>query len=214
LTAVLGHEAGHVLSEHYHYRTMMEVIRILLLGSSLVSPVVGPLAGLPLTAIYYILREWHRCSELSCDRAGTLVVDDPLVTCRVMMNLAGGGIKDLDLDAFLQQASEFTDSDDLLTLPRRWLAELGRTHPYTVKRVSELMRWVQEGDFDRIRAGSYVRRGQEPPATEQMKAATEHYRKRFTEMLDKLSSGAQRLANQVAGWVRPGGNSGEGAGRN
>lgn len=205
LTAVLGHEAGHVLSEHYHYRTMLEVIRLLLMSSSL----VGPLAGLPLTAVYYILLEWYRCSELSCDRAGTLVVDDPLVTCRVLMGLAGGGVADLDLDAFLQQASEFTDSDDLLSLPRRWMTELNRTHPYTVKRVSELMRWVQEGEFDRIRAGSYVRRGQEPPPSEHVKAATEHYRKRFTEMLNRVAGGVQRLADQFAGWVRPSGPSGE-----
>jgi Zn-dependent protease with chaperone function len=209
LTAVLAHEAGHVLSEHYHYRTMMLVIQMLLQGSG----AIAPLAGLPLWAVYIVLLEWYRCAELSCDRAATLVVDDPLITCRVLMGLAGGGIKELDLDAFLQQAAEFNDSDDLLTLPGRWLNELTRTHPYTVKRVGELMRWVQEGELDRIRAGSYVRRGQEPPTSEHMKAATEHYRKRFMEVLDKVGSGAQRLANQVAGWIRPG-SGGEGDGRN
>jgi hypothetical protein len=177
------------------------------------SGAIAPLAGLPLWAVYIVLLEWYRCAELSCDRAATLVVDDPLITCRVLMGLAGGGIKELDLDAFLQQAAEFNDSDDLLTLPGRWLNELTRTHPYTVKRVGELMRWVQEGELDRIRAGSYVRRGQEPPTSEHMKAATEHYRKRFMEVLDKVGSGAQRLANQVAGWIRPG-SGGEGDGRN
>lgn len=205
LTAVLAHEAAHVLSEHYHYRTMMEVIRRLLMMQGLV-----PLAGLPLQAVYVVLLEWYRCAELSCDRAATLVVDDPLVTCRVLMGLAGGGVSGLDLDAFLHQASEFVDNDDVLTLPRRWMAEIGRTHPYTVKRAHELMRWVREGDFDRIRAGSYVRRGQEPPPSEHMKAATEHYRTRFNETMNRMATGAQRLADQFAGWVRPGGSGGPG----
>jgi len=200
LTAVLAHEAGHVLSEHYHYRTMLEILRRLLMVSGL-----APLAGLPLQAVYLVLLEWYRCAELSCDRASTLVVDDPLVVCRTLMSLAGGGVEGLDLDAFLQQASEYNGNDDLLTLPGRWLTEVWRTHPYTVRRVGELMRWVQEGEFDRIRSGSYLRRGQEPPPSEHMKAATEHYRRRFMEVLDKVSSGAQRLANQVAGWIRPDG---------
>ncbi len=205
LTAVLAHEAGHVLSEHSHYRTMLEVIRRLLMVSG-----ITPVAGLPLQAVYLVLLEWYRCAELSCDRAGTLVIDDPLVMCRVLMNLAGGGVKELDLDAFLQQASEFNDSDDVLTLPGRWMNEVWRTHPYTVKRVGELMRWVREGEFDRIRAGSYIRRGQEPPPSEHVKAATEHYRKRFTEVLNRVAGGVQRIADQFAEWVRPSGTSGAG----
>lgn len=195
--AVVAHEEGHVLSEHFHYRTVMLIIQRLL------SAGVAPLAGLPLQAVLLVLLEWYRCAELSCDRAATLVVDDPLVTCRVLMGMAGGGIKDLDLDAFLAQAAEYNDTEDLLARPSRWLTELGRTHPYTVRRVGELMRWVQEGDFDRIRSGSYVRRGQEPPPSEQLKAATEHYRKRFMEILDRVAGGVQRLTNQLADWIRP-----------
>ena len=83
--AVVAHEEGHVLSEHFHYRTVMLIIQQLLRSG------VAPLAGLPLQAVLLVLLEWYRCAELSCDRAATLVVDDPLVTCRVLMGIAGGG---------------------------------------------------------------------------------------------------------------------------
>ena len=38
------------------------------------------MAGLPLLAVRLALLEWFRASELSCDRAATLVNRDPLVT--------------------------------------------------------------------------------------------------------------------------------------
>lgn len=194
--AVLGHEAGHIHSDHVHYATVMNIIqRLLATGMS-------PIGKLPLQAVLYVLLEWYRCAELSCDRAATIVVDDPLATCRVLMNVAGGGVKDLNLDAFLTQAGDYAETEDLMSRPGRWLTELNRTHPYTVRRVGELMRWVQEGELDRIRAGSYVRRGQEPPPNEQFKAATEHYRKRFTEILDRAAGGVQKIAGQFSSWAR------------
>src|ERR671910_459258 len=81
---VLGHEAGHILSDHVLYRTALLIL--LQLGTSAL-PFV---AGIPLLGVKLALLEWFRCAELSCDRAATLVNRDPLVTCRTMMVLAGG----------------------------------------------------------------------------------------------------------------------------
>ena len=61
LRTVLGHEAGHILSDHVLYRTALLIL--LQLG-------VGPLmrlpffAGLPLLAIQLALLEWFRAAEL------------------------------------------------------------------------------------------------------------------------------------------------------
>ena len=102
LRTVLAHEAGHILSDHTTYRTALLIL--LQLGSSVRLPL---LAGLPLLAVRASLLEWFRASELSCDRAATLVNRDPLVTSRALMVLAGGrASKKLNLDAFLRQASE------------------------------------------------------------------------------------------------------------
>ncbi len=196
LHAVLAHETGHVLSDHVHYATVMTIVQ------RLVATGLSPIGRLPLQALLLVLYEWYRCAELSCDRAATLVVDDPLIVCRLLMNTAGGGVPGLDLDAFLKQATEYAETEDLLARPGRWLTELNRTHPYTVRRVGELMRWVREGDFDRVRSGSYIRRGQEPPPGDQLRDATEHYRRRFLEIVERVSGGAQRFASQVATWLR------------
>ena len=85
MRTVLGHEAGHILSDHVLYRTAL--IILLQLSAPRRLPM---LAGIPLLAIQLALLEWFRCAELSCDRAATLVNRDPLVTCRTMMVLAGG----------------------------------------------------------------------------------------------------------------------------
>ena len=196
LVAVLAHENAHVLSDHVHYATVLRILqRLVLTGMS-------PIGRVPMQALLLVLLEWYRCAELSCDRAATLVTGDPLVTCRVLMNLAGGGAPGLDLDAFLTQAEEYVDTEDLLSRPGRFLTELTRTHPYAVRRVSELTRWVREGDYDRIRSGSYLRRGEEPPPSEHLRDATEHYRQRFLEIVDRVAGGVQRLAGQVASWLR------------
>lgn len=199
LGVIIAHEQGHLLAEHTHYTTVMVILQILL-GIGL-SP-LGPIGVIPMRALLLVLLEWHRCAELSSDRAAAIVTGDPLLVCRGLMRTIGGGVKDLSLDAFIQQANEYVDDADLLARPGRFLAELRRTHPYAVKRVHELTRWVASGEYDRIIAGSYVRRGEEPPPTDELKAATEHYRRRFLDVVERVAGGAQKLADQFAGWVR------------
>src|SRR5918999_5740820 len=68
LRGVLGHEVGHILSDHVLYRT---ALLILMNATGLTRiPVLG---GLPLMAVKLALLEWFRAAELSCDRTATLV---------------------------------------------------------------------------------------------------------------------------------------------
>jgi Zn-dependent protease with chaperone function len=196
LGVVLAHEQSHLLSEHTHYLTMMIILQ------SLLAVGLSPLGMIPLRALLLVLLEWHRCAELSSDRGAAIVSGDPLLVCRGLMRTIGGGTKDLSLDAFIQQADEYVEHDDLLARPGRFLTEIRRTHPYAVRRVHELTRWVASGEYDRIRNGSYVRRGEEPPPSEELKAATEHYRRRFLDIVERVAGGAQRLADQFSSWVR------------
>jgi Zn-dependent protease with chaperone function len=203
LAVIVAHEQSHLLSEHGYYLTLMIILqRLLRVGLS-------PLGTLPIRALLLVLLEWHRCAELSCDRGAAVVTGDPLLVCRGLMRAIGGGVKDLNLDAFIQQANDYVDHDDLLARPGRFLTEIWRTHPFAVKRVHELTRWVSSGEYDRIISGSYVRRGEEPPPTDEMKAATDHYRRRFLDVIDRVAGGAQRLADQVGGWLRRDRDSGE-----
>jgi Zn-dependent protease with chaperone function len=198
LHAVLAHEMGHVLSEHYYYTSVLSLLASVVGGSMSVTL----LAGLPIRALYIALLEWSRAAELSCDRASAIVLADPLAVCGTLMRVAGGSIEGLDLQAFLRQANEYVEEEDLFSRRARFGVELSQKHPFAVRRVRELTDWVGTGDYDRIVGGSYVRRGEEPPVSAQFESAVAHYRERFTTMIDRTVGGVGKLAGQIQTWLR------------
>lgn len=196
--AVLAHEVGHVLSEHVTYSTAMALLAQLLSG--VLSDV--PLAGLPVRGLYLALLEWSRAAELTCDRAAAVETGDPILVCRTLMRIAGGALEGMNVDAFIRQATAYTDEEDLFARRARFAAELGRTHPAAVRRVRELVRWVEAGDFDRIKSGSYIRRGEEPPPSAEFDSAVRHYQERFTAMVDRTIGGVNKLSSQISSLLR------------
>lgn len=203
LRTVLGHEAGHILSEHVMYRTALLIL--LELTGSVRLPM---LAGLPLMAVQLALLEWYRAAELSSDRAATLVNRDPLVTCRTMMVLAGGvRASTLDLDAFIRQAGDYEEWDSAWDKLNRMRSGLLLTHSHPVRRVKEIMAWVQSGDYDRIVAGEYQTRDQEPDARKEAGAAYDHYVDRFKRIfrefgVDRVPGKAADAAGRLSDWLR------------
>lgn len=200
--AVLAHETAHILSDHLLYRTALEII----LSLSRVDRMPF-LAGLPVVAIRSALLEWARATELSCDRAAALAVGDPRLVCRVLMTLAAGAQADaLDLDAFLAQAAEYEDWDSPFDRARRFFVEVGVTHAFPVRRVSELMRWVQSGEWERIVSGDYATRDQEVDARQEAGDAVVFYADRFRGFFQDAGEGVQAAGQQLADWLRGGGN--------
>jgi Zn-dependent protease with chaperone function len=191
LRAVLGHEAGHVLADHVTYQTALMIL--LQLGRT----PLGWFGALPLMGVRLALLEWFRAAELSADRAAAIVVRDPLIVCRLLMTMSAGLPSDkLDLGAFIEQGREYRDAEGWSRLARL-RTELGLTHPHPVRRVHELMTWVQSGAYDRILSGEYVRRGQEPDWREETDAATEHYTERFKGFMDEAAQTATKLGEQL-----------------
>jgi Zn-dependent protease with chaperone function len=197
LRSVLAHEMGHVLADHVGLTTTLQLTRQILTGVHKGQP----LAGLPIRALYYALLEWSRMAELTADRASALVVADPLVPCRTLMRIAGGPVKDLNLDAFIRQATEYHEEPSPFARYSRFWQEIGATHPFPVRRVRELVGWVAAGDYDRIRGGNYVRRGQEPPPSAEFDAAFTHYRQRFSSLVDRAGGGIQTAFDKVSSWL-------------
>jgi len=195
---VLGHELAHVLSEHYYYTTALLLLSQFLQGALPRSL----LLGLPVRAMYLALLEWSRAAELTADRGAALVMADPLQPCRVLMALAGGSVPGMSFEAFLAQCADYENEDDLFSRHSRFWVELSLTHPIAVRRVKELMLWVQAGEYDRIVDGSYPRRGAEPPASVEFDAAVAHYRDRFSVFLDRTAGTAQELAKQFNAWLK------------
>jgi len=205
LRTVLGHEAGHILSDHVLYRT---ALMILLSATGLTRMPV--MAGLPLLAVKLALLEWFRAAELSADRAATLVNRDPLVSCRTLLVIAGGtASRKLDLDAFVRQAAAYEEWEPGWDKLARVRIELGQTHAFPVKRVSELMKWVRSGDYDRIMSGSYVKRGDPVDARAEAGDAVEFYADRFRAIFREAGASVEKAgdtlgqaAERLGDWLR------------
>ena len=209
--AVIAHELGHILSDHVVYVTALNVL--LSVGSG-----VPFFLGIPFRAVRAVLLEWYRATELSCDRAATLAVRDPRIVCSTLMVTAAGlPVEQLNLDAFMTQAMEYESWDDPSDRVRRFFNEIGQTHSYAVRRVSEVMKWVQGGDYDRIVRGEYRTRDEEADVRAEAGDAFDYYAERFRTILQdagenvaKLGSQMGDAAEQVAQWIRGrGGGSGE-----
>src|SRR5262249_12770041 len=124
----ISHELGHVLSGHAVYRTML--FHLTRLATRLAWFAVGYIT---LRAIIAALEEWHRKSELSCDRAGVLGGQDPAAARRALMKLAGGSrMHELSHDAFHQQAREYDAVPDVREGLIKLLQMQGTTHPFAV----------------------------------------------------------------------------------
>jgi Zn-dependent protease with chaperone function len=188
---VIAHEMGHILSDHVLYITALNILLSATAGSL-------PLIGLPIRAVRAVLLEWRRAAELSCDRAATLAVRDPRIVCRTLMVLASGLPADrLNTDAFLAQAMEYENWEDSHDRIRRFFNEINATHTYAVRRVSEVMRWVQSGEYDRIIRGEYRRRGDPTNVREEASDAMEFYAERFRAIFRELGENVTTLGNQM-----------------
>ncbi len=198
LEYVIGHEIGHILSDHVLYRTMMVfLINLANMGF--------PIVGLAARAVLVALLEWYRKSELSCDRAGLLTVQDPEVVMRTMLKMAGGGdAEETSLQEFIVQAEEYEAGGDVADQVFKVLNLMAATHPFYVLRVSELRAWIEGGDYDRIIRGEYARRGEPDLAyQEDLRAAASAYAEGAKDFLDNVTEAAKRMGSDfMSGFKR------------
>ena len=196
LRVVLAHEAAHVLADHVLYETTLLILLRLGEGG------LPPIAGLPLMALRAALLEWKRAAELSSDRAAALVTRDPMQVCAALMTLAAGeAAEELDLDAFVAQAVEYSERGKGLERLSRIFLQLGLTHPLPVRRVHELLAWVREGDYDRIVGGDYLRRGDEYTLREEADAAGMHYAERIRNVFRDAGQSVADVGQQLSDWL-------------
>src|SRR5687768_8486662 len=152
---ILAHEVGHIMSGHTTYRTLAIILIYFGLNN------LPFLAGMALLPFQLALLEWYRKAELSSDRAGLLGVQDNSVAMRTFLKMAGGSEGDdpTDLDEFLSQAAEYESGGNAWDAVLKVLNTAFRDHPFNTVRAAELQRWVASGEYARIVAGEYPRRG-------------------------------------------------------
>lgn len=158
LMAVLGHELGHVKCEHALYKSLAAILTDL--GGDILTSFFG-ITQLIMLPIQAALFAWSRKAELSCDRAGLLVTQDPQVTARALAKLGGGGLRKrqdvLNLEDVLEQAKEYEKVDDSILLKGMSLYQHWHSsHPYPIYRAKALIDWSQTDEYKTILDGKYI----------------------------------------------------------
>ena len=147
LDAVIAHECGHVACRHVLYHSLAHWLAVGMDAFGLLGKVAMP--------IQLVMHYWERRSELSCDRAASIVTSPETVT-RVMARLAGGPValtKEVDPDEWARQADEYeaicreNTWDKLL----QYSAVMNADHPFTAVRVREILKWGRSEQYKRLK---------------------------------------------------------------
>lgn len=151
LRYLIGHEVGHIKSGHMVYQTIAKDLGFLgdLIGAATLG--IGEIISISLELA---LLHWQRMSEFTADRAGLLACqnDDAVIT--TLMKLGGVPKKfynRIKKDAFIEQAREFEgyDYNKLDKIGKILIASLS-THPWSVMRASEILKWIESGKYGGI----------------------------------------------------------------
>jgi len=156
LLYLIGHEAGHIKSRHTLYDMMAQYF--LPLAMNVLGTVTLGVSDLVLhhaqQALQLALLQWSRMSELTADRVGLLACQDMQAAIRVMMKWSGLPLKyydNMNVESFVRQVKDFDELDyDKLNLAGKFLATMSRTHPFTVIRTAELLRWIDSGEYNQV----------------------------------------------------------------
>lgn len=189
--SVLGHEVGHILSDHVLYKTML---RFLLKGGQLITRM--PMTGLALLAVIAAMLEWDRKSELSADRASLLACQDPDVVRETLLRMAGGVGDGASVAAFRAQARRYEEGGTAVDSVIKTLALLNRRHPFPVQRMGELDRWIESGAYEEILTGQY------PLREDDREESTWDY---WRESMGSYAEGVKQSADPLARWMRSAG---------
>ena len=153
---VMGHELGHIKSEHQLYRMIANAISggMISVFSETIDKFAFGLSGLLMKTLQVALCNWSRASELTCDRAGLLCCQDIDAALRTLMKMAGAPMQyrnSMNLEAFKEQLREFKMADEgFRDKAFRLYLAMYDSHPWIVMRGHELLKWYESGEYERI----------------------------------------------------------------
>lgn len=147
LDAVISHECGHILCHHVLYHT---VARYILGGADSIG-LLGKLADPIKYAFYY----WQRKSELSCDRAASIVTS-PEIVASTMARLSGGPRSitgKINLEEWAKQADKYEDirNDGFWNQTLQIYAIAEQSHPFSAVRVREILDWSKTEQYKSVK---------------------------------------------------------------
>ena len=144
---IVGHELGHVKSNHMLYHMMAQYLNQII-------SMMGPIASTVTLGVQYLIYYWYRMSEFTADRAGLMCCQSKDVAVRSFMKMAGvpqSHFNDLNMNTFIQQARDFKQLDyESMNKFIKTIAIADDTHPWTVMRAAELLKWIDEGEYNKF----------------------------------------------------------------
>lgn len=153
LLFIIGHELGHIKSEHMLYHNMVQAL-----------PYIGGVAGKLtlgvadafISGLSLPLLAWQRVSELTADRAGLLCCQNYDAAIKVFIKCSGMPPKDyarINTKHFIDQVKEFKGFDTLDKYKAaKYFNIINKDHPWTVFRAAELTKWKDSRDYDLVLA--------------------------------------------------------------
>ena len=152
LDAIIAHECGHIMCRHVLYHTVAQWLS----GGIASLGLLGKLA----IPVEYALLYWSRKSELSADRAASIITS-PEVVASTMARLSGGPkclTEQIDLREWASQADEY----DKIQNSGIWNKALqlsviaGLDHPFSAVRVREILKWSESEQYNMIKTGNFA----------------------------------------------------------
>lgn len=150
LMFVLGHELGHIRSEHVLYTMFAmgfprfaEIVGNITLG-------LGNLLG---AGLELAVMDWQRKAELTCDRFGLLCCQDFQAALNVLIKLAGAPplyFDKINWEAFAEQGRAYEEDANLHSKLYQWFSTAYQSHPWPTVRAHQLRLWVDSGRYEQL----------------------------------------------------------------
>lgn len=151
LLFVIGHEIGHIKSQHLMYQMISQTFPYI---AEIAAQMTLGIAGFVGAGVQLLLYNWQRNAELTADRAGLLVCQNQGAAIRALMKCAGYPPKfyhTMNEAEFLRQVEAFEELDEAaFNKVVKLLIGLKKSHPWTVLRAKELNKWYKEGSYDSV----------------------------------------------------------------
>ena len=158
LLFVIAHELSHIKCNHMMYKTLLYILTFV--GMEIFG-IFFKVAAITFFPIEMALRNWERKAEMTCDRGGLLVVQNPEIAQRALVKLAGYSknlAADINMDEVLKQADELRNLDEeTFVRAMKIYHNMFRSHPFPIIRIKELHNWAQSNQYHRILKGEYAR---------------------------------------------------------
>lgn len=147
LDAIIAHECGHILCRHVLYHTVAQWLNSGLANLGILGAIAIP--------VQYAMLYWYRKSELSADRAASIITSPELVTS-TMARLSGGPksiTSRINIEEWAKQAEQYEvfQNGGLWNKTLQLAVIAGLDHPFTAVRAREILKWAESCQYKRLK---------------------------------------------------------------